>query len=70
MNQEKEMKVWKVEAYVLYSGEVEAETREEAEEMGWDYYNNDDIHYDMMHEILVEEIIQEEEEIIQEEGET
>ena len=29
-------------------------------EMGWDYYNNDDIQYDMMHDILVEEIIQEE----------
>tara|TARA_R100000234_G_scaffold115433_1_gene91417 strand:- start:768 stop:959 length:192 start_codon:yes stop_codon:yes gene_type:complete len=62
MNQEKEMKVWKVEAYVLYSGEVEAETREQAEEIGWDYYNHDDMHYDMMHEILVEEIIREEEE--------
>jgi hypothetical protein len=48
-----------VKVMVEYSGDVEAESEKEAEEMGWDF---DELAYDGVYSIEVEEIEEDEDE--------
>ena len=48
-----------VKVMVEYSGDVEAESEKEAEEMGWDF--DSELAYDGVYSIEVEEIEEEEE---------
>jgi hypothetical protein len=49
-----------VKVMVEYSGEVEAESEKEAEEMGWDF--DSELAYDGVYSIEVEEIEEDEDE--------
>jgi hypothetical protein len=45
---------YQVTTVVTFTGEVEAETREEAEQKGWEW--EDELMYDGVYEILVDEL--------------
>lgn len=51
------MGLWYVKNIVEFYGEVEADSKEEAEEKGW-YY--DDLHYGGVYSVEVEELISDE----------
>lgn len=53
------MPTYYVKTIVEYSGEVEAENEAEAEELGWKF--EDELHYDGVYSIDVEELDEEEE---------
>ena len=50
---------YQVTTTVTFTGEVEADSREEAEKLGWEW--EDELHYDGVYEIVVEELEEEEE---------
>ena len=52
------MALFSVITTVTFAGEVEADTAEEAEAMGWQW--EDELHYDGVYSIDVEELEQEE----------
>ena len=54
------MALFSVITTVTFAGEVEADTREEAEAKGWEW--EDELHYDGVYSIDVEEIESEEDE--------
>lgn len=54
------MPTYYVKTIVEFSGEVEAENEAEAEEIGWKW--EDQLHYDGVYDITVEELESEEEE--------
>ena len=60
-----------VKIQVNYSGEIEANTEKEAEELAWSSYYGDDapLEYDSVESIEVEELEEEAEEEEEEEGE-
>jgi imidazole glycerol phosphate synthase subunit HisF len=47
-----------VQTLVTFGAEVEAETREEAEQKGWEW--EDELLYEGVHEILIEEMDEDE----------
>jgi hypothetical protein len=53
------MAKFQVTTTVTFTGEVEADTLAEAEEKGWEW--EDELHYDGVYDIQVEELDEEEE---------